>query len=361
MTDIASIMPGDAGNAPGPSADPALRKRSHTGRLALIDSIAQKTALGGALCMSALLLMLICVVGHGAWPAMRKFGLAFLWHSEWSAARGQFGALTLIVGTLLTAMIALLISIPVSVGSAIFLTKLAPKLRIPLPNFRKNSNSQFTWMSPRHVVTVVSFLIELLAAIPSIAYGLWGIFVLVPFMQSSVQPALGNSLGRLPGIGQFFADAGYGGYNILTAGLILSIMVTPIMTAIIRDVLTVTPPELEQGALGLGATWWQATRLVLGFSKMGILGAVILGFARAIGETMAVTMVIGNSSQMPESLTSPGYTIASILANQFNNADTDAEKQALIYAAFVLLLITTLINGIARVMVMRSAAKARRR
>jgi phosphate transport system permease protein len=174
------------------------------------------------------------------------------------------------------------------------------------------------------------------------------------------QPTIAHSIGTLPFIGQCFQNYGYG-TNIFTAGIILSIMVTPIITAIIRDVLAVAPPELEQGALGLGATWWQATRLVLGFSKMGILGAVILGFARAIGETMAVTMVIGNSIDSDNSLFASGQSIASLLAVQFRNADTEGEIQALIYAAFMLLVITTLINGIARVLIVRVAAKGGKR
>jgi phosphate transport system permease protein len=335
---------------------PLLRRHSNSALLNLIDFLTRTTATSGAIFMIALLVLLLIVVGIGAWPAMQKLGLPFLWHNRWSNAKKDFGAWPLIYGTLLTSAIAMAISIPISLGSAVFLTKLAPAVRLPV-GWVKGS---IRWARPRGLLTVVSFLIELLAAIPSIAYGLWGVFVLVPFMRDSVQPLMANSLGHLPLIGSFFSNSGVGA-NILTAGIILSIMVTPIMTAIMRDVLAVAPPELEQGALGLGATWWQATRLVLGFCKMGLFGAVILGFARAIGETMAVTMVIGNSIDMDPAVTSPGYTIASILANQFNNADTNAEKHALIYAAFVLLVITTQINGIARVMVMRAAARARKR
>jgi phosphate transport system permease protein len=377
-------------------SQPVLRQRSSAGWLRFMDLMVQGTATGGALLMIGLLVMLLIVVGIGAWPAMHKLGLAFIWHNRWSSVHADFGAWPLIYGTLVTAAIGMAISIPVSLGSAIFLTKLAPKVRLrnKLVNLIIAAiaalliTSLFTaialssglhplfallaalltlpvafglvYLALPHFVLVTSFLIELLAAIPSIAYGLWGVFVLVPLMQNTVQPIMADTLAHIPLIGSFFSNTGIG-LNILTAGIILSIMVTPIMTAIIRDVLSVAPPELEQGALGLGATWWQATRLVLGFSKMGILGAVILGFARAIGETMAVTMVIGNSIDMDNTVTSPGYTIASILANQFNNADTDAEKHALVYAAFVLLVITTLINGIARVMVMRVAAKGKRR
>jgi phosphate transport system permease protein len=357
MTDLATPLP------PSPliplAAEPA-RRRSSARALAAVDRITQGSALGGALLMVGLLILLLAVIGHGAMPAIRQFGWEFLTTSRWSAAKEKFGALPVIYGTLVSSLIALLIAVPISLGSAIFLTKLAPKLRIPLPNFRRGTDAQLTWVSPRHVVAVTSFLIELLAAIPSIAYGLWGVFVLVPFMQNTVQPALSHTLGHLPLLGPFFAES-FTGYSVLTASLILSIMVTPIMTAIIRDVLAVAPPELEQGALGLGATWWQATRLVLGYSKMGILGAVILGFARAIGETMAVTMVIGNTMTMEKSLLEGGYTIASLLANQFREADSDILRHALVYTAFVLLVITTLINGVARVLVMRAAARGRRK
>jgi phosphate transport system permease protein len=337
--------------------DPVLRRRMNPGWLRLVDRVVHTTVTGGAFVMIGLLVLLLIVVGIGAWPAMKTLGVAFLWHKDWSAVHHEFGAWLLIYGTLLTSIVAMAISIPVSLGSAIFLTKLAPAVRLPVGFGRDGVK----WVKPRSLVSVISFMIELLAAIPSIAYGLWGLFVLAPFMHDTVQPLMAHTIARLPLIGFFFADAGLGGNNMLTASIVLSIMVIPIMTAIIRDVLAVAPPELEQGALGLGATWWQATRLVLGFSRMGILGAVILGFARAIGETMAVTMVIGTNIKMSDSITSPGYTIASILANQFNNADTDAEKHALIYAAFLLLVITTLINGLARVMVMRVAAKGRKR
>jgi phosphate transport system permease protein len=187
---------------------------------------------------------------------------------------------------------------------------------------------------------------------------------MIPFMQAHVQPWLAATLGQVPGVGRLFDNSQGTGSNILTAAVVLSIMVTPIITAIVRDVLAVAPLELEQGALGLGATWWQATKLVLNYSKMGIFGAVILGFARAIGETMAVTMVIGNTIDVKHPVFSsflwPGQTISSELANQFADADTDELRQALVYSAFVLLVITTLINGIARVMVMRVTAKKKR-
>ena len=349
-----------------PAAIPDLgRRHANVALLRVLDGMTYASAIGGALIMLALLLMLLAIIAHGALPAYQRFGLSFITSTDWNphpphpddmpAPPQVFGARTAIMGTLLTSIIALIISFPVSLGSAVFLTKLAPKIRIMVPTMNAQGGPRFKSISLRHGVTIASFMIELLAAIPSIAYGLWGVAVLVPFMQKT-QPAISHSIGTLPIIGQFFQNYGYG-TNIFTAGVILSIMVMPIMTAIIRDVLAVAPPELEQGALGLGATWWQSTRLVLGFSKMGILGAVILGFARAIGETMAVTMVIGNDPSPDNSLFASGQSIASLLAVQFRNADTEGEIQALVYAAFMLLVITTLINGIARVMIMRVASR----
>jgi len=353
-----------------PAAIPDLgRRHANTAVLRILDNMTYASAIGGAILMLALLLLLIAVIAHGALPAYQRFGLSFITSTEWNPHPPHpdntptppqvFGARTAIMGTLLTSIIALIISFPVSLGSAVFLTKLAPKLRIMIPTMHAQGGPRFKSISLRHGVTIISFMIELLAAIPSIAYGLWGVAVLVPFMLK-IQPFVAHSIGTLPTIGQFFQNYGYG-TNIFTAGIILAIMVTPIMTAIIRDVLAVSPPELEQGALGLGATWWQSTRLVLGFSKMGILGAVILGFARAIGETMAVTMVIGNSIDSDPSLFASGQSIASLLAVQFRNADTEGEIHALVYAAFMLLVITTLINGIARVLIVRVAAKGVKR
>jgi len=352
-----SEVPLDTPNAGrSPPAPMAPRKRSNLKLLNFLDGVTYSGALGGALLMFILLGVLTVSIFLGALPSIREFGFHFLMTSMWNPVTEKFGAAAVIYGTLVTSLVALVISVPISIGSALFLVKLAPKIRIPIPNFGNESDHRFTFYSPRHLVTFVSFLIELLAAIPSIAYGFWGVAVLVPFMQTYVQPWMASALGNIPVIGRFFENPGSGS-NIFTAAVVLSIMVTPIMTAIIRDVLAVAPPELEQGALGLGATWWQATRLVLNYSKMGIFGAIILGFARAIGETMAVTMVVGNSMTIQKSLFAPGQTIASLLASQFIEADTDQFTQALIYAAFVLLVITTLINGVARLMVMRVTRK----
>ena len=339
-----------------PSLAHPLHPRRSSGILRGIDFCTHSAAFGGSLLLIALLVILLVVVFQGAYPTLSQFGLSFLYTSRWNPVTGVFGAWPFIYSTLITSAVALVIAFPVSLGSAIFLTKLAPKLRIPVPAFfiGRQTPTGWTYITPRYIVAVASFLIELLAAIPSIAYGLWGIAVLIPIMQSYFQPFLGHTLGKLPLVGFLFASPS-SGFNIFSASVVLAIMITPIITAIIRDVLAVAPPELEQGALGLGATWWQAMKLVIGYSKMGIFGAVILGFARAMGETMAVTMIIGNSKPNSYSLFEPGQTIASQLANQFNNADTDAEVSALVCTALVLLVITTLINGVARVILMRVA------
>lgn len=303
------------------------------------DGLTTSSAWIGALSMIAMLALMVVVIVRGAWPAVEKFGLAFIWQSDWDPVKQQFGAWPVIYGTLVSAALALLVAVPISIGSAIFLVRLAPR-----------------WL-----VGPASFLIELLAAIPSITYGLWGAFVLAPALQSTVMPWGEKTLGKVPVIGALFQNDFGSGYNMLTAGIILAIMITPIITAVTRDVLRSVPPELEQGAIGLGATWWQATWVVLSFSKMGIFGAVILGLARAIGETMAVTMVIGNTIQVEPSLFAPGQTIASLLANQFREADTDMFVHALVYTALLLLVITALINGVARLMIVQVARRGKRR
>lgn len=305
----------------------------------LMDGLTGVSVWSGALSMIILLGVMSVVIVTGAWPAVERFGLAFIWTSDWDPVRQSFGAWPVIYGTLVSSAIALLIAVPISVGSAIFLIRLSPK-----------------WLSGP-----ASFLIELLAAIPSITYGLWGAFVLAPALQSTVMPWAEKSLGKIPVIGGLFQNDFGSGFNMLTAGIILAIMVTPIITAVTRDVLKSVPPELEQGAIGLGATWWQATWVVLNFSKMGIFGAIILGLARAIGETMAVTMVIGNTIQVEPSLFAPGQTIASLLANQFREADTPMFTHALVYTALLLLIITALINGLARLMIVQVSRRGNKR
>jgi phosphate transport system permease protein len=256
--------------------------------------------------------------------AIQKFGLAFLFTSTWDPVAGEFGALPFIYGTVVSSALALLISVPISIAVALFVTYQAPA----------------AWRRP-----VIS-LVELLAAIPSVAYGLWGIFVLAPFMRDHVAPVLRDTLGFLP----LFQGPSYG-VGMLTSGLILAIMVTPIVTAVSRDVLAAVPGHQRDGALALGATPWEASRIVIGYALPGIVGAVILGLARAVGETMAVTMVIGNRPEIAASLFAPGYTMASVIANEFTEATEEIYLHALIYVGVLLFLVSFVVRAFAQLLV----------
>lgn len=273
-------------------------------------------------------LILIILMGYemyrGAELSLQKFGWGFLFDSTWDPVQDTFGAWPFVYGTLFSSFLALVIAIPLSIGIAIFLSE----------------------MSPGWLERPLSFLVELLAGIPSIVYGLWGIFVLVPWIRQSIEPVLSKYLGFLP----LFRGAPYG-FGMLTAGLILSIMVLPIVTSISRDVLKAVPRTQREAALALGATRWETIRIILRDAKSGILGATLLGLGRAIGETMAVTMVIGNRPDISISLFDPGYTMASVLANEFTEATTDMYISSLIYIALLLFLITIVVNIFARLLV----------
>jgi phosphate transport system permease protein len=277
-----------------------------------------------------LFFLLVAVLVHGAWPAMQRLGFRFFVSSEWDPVALKFGALPMLYGTVVTSVVALLLAVPISVGAALCLERLCPK-----------------W-----VANLSGFLIELLAAIPSITYGFWGVSVLVPFLQKTAFPFLRATAGRIPVIGALFAGPAYG-FSILGSSLVLAIMILPIITLVTRDVLRVAPREIEEGAYALGATWWQAVRLLLSSAKLGILGAVTLGFSRAVGETMAVTMLIGNRNAVATSLFAPGQTMASLLANEFLEADRREYVEALIYIAVALFLVTMLMNLAARGLVSR--------
>ncbi|MDD5616929.1 MAG: phosphate ABC transporter permease subunit PstC [Candidatus Methanoperedens sp.] len=255
----------------------------------------------------------------------KTFGLSFLFTSTWDPVNEIFGALPFIFGTLVSSFLALLIAVPFSLGIAIYLSELAPeKLRTPL-----------------------SFIIELLAAIPSVIIGLWGIFILAPFIRDYLAPPLSTYLGFLP----LFQGPMYG-LSMLTGGVILAIMVIPITSSVSREVIMTVPTHQREAALALGATGWETTRIaVLPYSRSGIFGAVILGFGRAIGETMAVTMVIGNSPRISESLFSPSYTMASVIANEFVEATSKLYVSSLIEIGFLLLVISVIINVAARILV----------
>jgi phosphate transport system permease protein len=280
--------------------------------------------------MLLILIGLIIALNIDAWPAIEKFGASFLTSISWDPVRELFGALPAVYGTLLSSLIGLIIAIPVSLGSAIFLSELAPD-----------------WMS-----RPCSFLIEMLAAIPSVIIGLWGMFVLVPFIRSPIEKWLGSSLGFLP----FFQGPPFG-VGFLSAGIILAIMVIPIITAVSRDVMSAVPNTQREAMFALGATKWEMiNRAVLPYCRSGLVGAIILGLGRALGETMAVTMVIGNAYKLTPSLFSPGVTIASKVASEFSEASGDVYIGSLVELALVLFGITLLVNIIARLLVWRATS-----
>jgi phosphate transport system permease protein len=279
--------------------------------------------------LAAILLSLVV----GSLPAMEKFGAAFLWDDNWDPVQEEFGALVPIVGTLATSAIALAIAIPVSFGIALFLTELSPPwLRRPLGT-----------------------AIEMLAAIPSIIYGMWGLFVLAPVFQAHVQPLLVDTLGTVPGIGRLFAGPPMG-IGMLTAGIILAVMVIPFIAAVMRDVFELVPAMLKESSYALGSTTWEVVwRVVLPFTRVGVVGGVMLGLGRALGETMAVTFVIGNAHRLSPSLMAPGNSIASALANEFTEAVGDLYTSALIELGLILFLITTIVLALSKLLLMQLA------
>ena len=351
------------GSAPPPSGGPvAAGRRPARGPLA--DWLLLQGVRGAALTIVLMLATLVGVLLVQAWPSIRHFGPSLITGSEWRAneldrplldATGAvvmkdgeavvetlaptFGALPVIYGTAASSTLALLVATPLSFGAALFIVRVAPRLRL---------------------AGVVSFLIEFLAAIPSLAYGLWGLFVLAPFIQSTLGPFLRDTLGKTPGFHWlFFEQATIGGRvvervipltgrNLLTGSLILAIMIIPIITAVSRDVLRAVPQAQIEGTLALGATWWQSCRAMLRYGRAGLFGAVILGLARAGGEAMAVTMVIGNNSQISPSVFQPAQTMASLLANEFAEAGPGLHRSSLLAVALLLLLISLGFNVIAR-------------
>jgi len=280
------------------------------------------------LLMALSVFVLIVLTGyqlaHGSQLALHKFGWRFLTSSDWDPVNEQFGALPFIFGTLVSSFLALLIAVPLSVATAVFLTELAPQwVRQPLTIF-----------------------IELLAAVPSVILGLWGIFVMVPWLREHLFPALKSTLGFLP----LFQGPIYG-VSMLAGGIIIAIMIVPIITSVSREILRSVPGLQREAAYALGATRWEVTRIaVLSYAKKGLFGAVILGLGRALGETMAVTMVIGNRPEIAKSLFAPGYTLASVVANEFTEATTDIYLHSLFEIGLVLLGVTVLVNGLAQLL-----------
>jgi phosphate transport system permease protein len=270
--------------------------------------------------------LLVYELWIGAALSRHKFGLGFFFTRLWDPIAEQFGALPFIYGTLVTAAVSLLLAVPLGIGAAIFLAELAPqKLSDPL-----------------------QFFIDLLAAVPSVIYGLLGVFIVIPMMREWVQPALKNTLGFLP----LFQGPVYG-MGFLTAGIVLAIMVIPYIISVSREVLLSVPRDQREAALALGSTRWESTwKVVVPFAKTGIMGSIFLALARALGETMAVTMVIGNTPTISSSLFAPGYSIAAVIANEFTEATGDMHLSALIELGLVLFLLTFILNGLARLLML---------
>jgi len=284
-------------------------------------------AVGVLLLLGGVIVSLI----EGSIPAIRTFGFGFLVSERWNPVTDNFGALPAIYGTILTSFIAMLIAVPVGLMIAFFLTELCPQwLRRP-----------------------IGIAIELLAGIPSIIYGIWGLFVFAPFLQETLQPFLINSLGNTPLIAPLFAGPPYG-IGMLTAGLILAIMVLPFITSITRDVFEAVPGVLKEAAYGLGCTTWEVVRnVVLPYARVGVIGAIMLALGRALGETMAVTFVIGNAHRISASVLAPGTTISATIANEFTEAVGDLYTSALITLGLILFVITFIVLAIARYLLLR--------
>jgi phosphate transport system permease protein len=327
----------------------------------------------GAGSLIAMLISLLVVLVYAAWLSIHTFGLEFLISSQWRPneltvpvrdAAGnvviengqavvktippEFGALPAIYGTAVSSILAIVFAVPLSFGAALFLVRLSPG-----------------WLA-----APVSFLIEFLAAIPSIAYGMWGLFVLAPFLQHHVEPSIRNLIGWIPGVGAWlFSEARTSGEQVLThvlpltgrdmfcGGLVLAIMILPIITAISRDVLRSVPRAQIEGTLALGATWWQSSKEMLRYSRSALFGAVMLGLARAAGETMAITMVIGNNNRISRSIFAPAQTMSSLLANEFAEASTALHRAALAEVALILLVMSLLFNVTARWLVVGDSAR----
>lgn len=323
----ASIAPA----TPSPGSRPAPR-RARSERGAAGDRLFEATVRAVAVGAVATLGALIALLGVYAWPAITRYGFTFLMSTTWDPVFEEFGAAHFVFGTLVTSAVGLLLATPVAVGAALFIAEYAPP-----------------WLKEP-----VSFMVELLAVIPSIIYGLWGFFVLAPVMRGVVEPFLRDTVGQVPVVGALFSGPILG-RDMLIAGVILAIMILPTIMAISREVFRAVPDTQREGMLALGATKWETmVHAVLPYARGGIIGAAGLGLARALGETMAVTMVIGNSSsKISASLFTPGYTLASAIANQFTEADTEIYFSALVEVALVLLLVATLVNFVSRLVVWR--------
>ena len=325
---MAATLPADPypGENAVTSVPPKPNKRRSSKNADLIfEWAARLAAVSTLLLLAAIILSLVI----GAWPAISKYGLSFLWTSEWDPVQDKYGGLVMIYGTLMTSFIALLIAVPVSFGIALFLTELSPRwLRRPL-----------------------GIAIELLAAIPSIVYGMWGLLVFGPVLATYVQAPLQQAFGDVPYLGTLFSGPPVG-IGILSAGIILAIMIIPFIASVMRDVFEVTPPMLKESAYALGATTWEVvSKIVLPYTRAGVVGGIMLGLGRALGETMAVTFVIGNFNQLDSlSLFQAANSITSALANEFAEASPGLHQASLIYLGLVLFFITFVVLMLSKVL-----------
>lgn len=371
MSQISHVRVADIGMA-GPSAP--VRSLERPRRLITSDTVMVGLARLGAAGLITMLVLLLVVLVYAAWLSIHTFGWSFLVTSQWRPnelivpvrdAAGKivfengamvtqtippaFGALPAIYGTAVSSLLAIVFAVPLSFGAALFLVR----------------------MSPSWVAGPVSFLIEFLAAIPSIAYGMWGLFVLAPFLQHYVEPGIQSLVGWIPGVNAWlFAESVTSGGQVVgrmlpltgrdmfCGGLVLAIMILPIITAISRDVLRSVPRAQIEGTLALGATWWQSSKEMLKYSRSALFGAVMLGLARAAGETMAITMVIGNNNKISASIFAPAQTMSSLLANEFAEASTELHRSALTEVALILLLMSLLFNVTARWLVVGGSARS---
>ena len=301
----------------------------------LMDALFRNVTRFFAFLVFSLLAAILVSLAIGARQSLDRFGIGFLWNENWDPVREDFGALVPIAGTIGTSAIALAIAIPVSFGIAVFLTELSPVwLRRPLGT-----------------------AIEMLAAIPSIIYGMWGLFIFAPLFQAHAQPFLARTLGAVPFLGQLFSGPPMG-IGMLAAGIILAVMVIPFITAVMRDVFELVPPMLKESAYGLGSTTWEVVwSVVLPYTKVGVIGGIMLGLGRALGETMAVTFVIGNAHRLSASLFMPGNSIASALANEFTEAVGDLYTSSLIELGLILFLITTIVLAFSKLLLLQLARR----
>lgn len=300
------------------------------------DPLFRWLTLGIAVFVLAIMVAICVALGLDSMPVFRKMGLGYFTSTQWNPVTGEFGIVPQVVGTLVTSLIAMIIGVPVSFGASVFVTQMAPR-----------------WLK-----RPVAQAIELLAGIPSIIYGMWGLFVLAPVLSAWVEPWLNDTLGAWPLVGALFSGPPLG-IGVLPAGLILGIMVIPFISSVMIDVFDTVPPVQKESAYALGSTTWEVTwHVVLPYSRTAVLGAFMLGLGRALGETMAVTFIIGNANDLHASLLLPGNTISSVIANEFTEATSDVHLSALIAAGLVLFVITFIVLAIARLMLRRMTARA---